>query len=296
MTAVGAPYIGRFAPTPSGPLHLGSLVSALASWLDARAAGGRWLVRIEDLDPPREDPAATALILATLKAHSLDWDGPVLYQSKRLDAYAQAIDGLEIPQQVYRCRCSRRSVGPIYPGTCEHIDIPPDEPTSLRLKVPAGKQRFTDRLYGDCFANLQRDSGDFIIRRKDGLHAYQLAVVVDDHFQRVSHVVRGLDLLPSTPRQLALQDALALPHPNYAHHALVLGDDGDKLSKQTHAPAVANDEALLNLRSALAKLGLPPLDGQSCDALLGAALEAWPAWLASQQTHALSAGAATLVQ
>lgn len=260
-------YIGRFAPSPTGLLHAGSLVAALASFLDARAAGGRWLVRMEDLDRPRCEPGAAGTILRQLEAYGLHWDGAVLVQSQRDDAYAAALATLQASGAAYPCACSRRQLAQaprshegetIYPGSCR-AGLPPGAAArAWRVRVPDVSARFYDRVHGDLQQNLARDVGDFIVRRADGLFAYQLAVVVDDAFQGVTHVVRGADLLWNTPRQIYLQRLLGLPLPAYAHVPLITNAAGQKLSKQTLAPALPASGQGAALAQALAALGHPP--------------------------------------
>ncbi|SIT66070.1 glutamyl-Q tRNA(Asp) synthetase [Ectothiorhodosinus mongolicus] len=259
-------YRGRFAPSPTGPLHLGSLISALASFLDARAHKGAWLVRIEDLDPPREQAGAVEAILDSLHAHGLQWDEGPLYQSSRQVAYQEALQQLKQQNTLFACGCSRADIasaasrhgpeGPIYPGTCRQGLNGDDGGRTLRLKVGDACISFIDRQQGLCQQSLADEVGDFVLRRADGLMAYQLAVVVDDAWQGITHVVRGHDLLLSTPRQIYLQQCLGLPTPHYLHHALIRGADGDKLSKQTGASALDNKQAMDNLRLAMAFLGL----------------------------------------
>ena len=240
-------YRGRFAPSPTGPLHFGSLVSAMASFLQARAQGGQWFVRIEDLDPPREQPDAADHILRMLEALGMTWDGEVWYQRHRHPEYEAAISRLEAAGAVYACTCSRREVadssvrgidGPVYPGTCRDRGIGDGAARAQRVRTDATVVVFDDRWQGRVARTLDRDYGDFVLRRADGLFAYQLAVVVDDAAQGISEVVRGADLLESTPRQIHLQRLLGLPTPTYAHHAVVLNDAGQKLSKQTQAPPI----------------------------------------------------------
>src|SRR5580698_7179436 len=236
-------YIGRYAPSPTGPLHFGSLMAAVGSYLDARAQGGRWLLRMEDLDPPREIPGAADGILKSLEAFGFEWDGEVLYQSRRHAAYAEAAAQLLASGAAFPCACTRKEIadsgvhgleGPIYPGTCRHGLPPGREARALRLTAPDQVIAFEDGLQGTVSQNLARDIGDFIIRRADGVHAYQLAVVVDDAFQGVNHVVRGAELLLSTPRQLWLQELLGLTRPSYLHLPVAVNPAGEKLSKQTH--------------------------------------------------------------
>ena len=259
-------YIGRFAPSPTGPLHFGSLVAALASYLDAKHHNGTWLLRIEDLDPPRETRTAPGEIMAQLRAFGMHWDGDVLFQSTRLDAYTATLRLLMARQLTYPCTCTRKSVSVVYPGTCRDRQYDQTaEPYSIRLKAVTPDTQdeisFTDECFGELKFNLARDLGDFIIRRKDLLYAYQLAVVVDDDWQGVNKVVRGADLLDSTPRQIAVYQALQRPPPAYLHIPVVTGADGHKLSKQSFAPPVAfcNDGSqagrIDKLRAALKLLG-----------------------------------------
>lgn len=264
MTSV---YTGRYAPSPTGPLHFGSLVAAVGSYLDARAHGGRWLLRMEDLDPPREVPGAADGILRSLEDFGFRWDGEVLYQSRRQEAYAAAAAELLKFGQAFPCACSRSEIadsgvhgleGPIYPGTCRRGLPPGREARALRLRVPDRDIGFDDGAQGYTHQNLSRDIGDFIIRRADGCYAYQLAVVVDDAFQGVTDVVRGADLLLSTPRQLLLQELLGLPWPRYLHLPVVLNRAGEKLSKQTHARPLEGQEPGPLLWQALAFLHQAP--------------------------------------
>lgn len=254
-------YRGRFAPSPTGPLHLGSLIAALASWLDARSQGGQWLLRMEDIDPPREQAGAARLILQSLRAHGLYWDEQVLWQSQRGAVYAAALTHLQQRGALFACRCSRRQQAPggACGGTCRDRPSGLDEhPAALRVKVPpAYSAGWLDPWQGRQYWPLGRDLGDFIVRRKDGLYAYQLAVVVDDHAQRISHVVRGSDLLDSTPRQQLLQALLGYPTPHYAHLPVITDHRGQKLSKQNHAPPLRDETAPANLRQALAFLQQP---------------------------------------
>lgn len=254
------PYIGRFAPTPSGYLHFGSLVAALASWLDARAAGGRWLVRMEDLDPPREVAGAQAAILQTLDSYGLHWDGEVVYQSLRHAAYQQVIDRLLAQGLAYACTCSRKQLEPyqgIYPGTCRNAGHTTED-AAIRVRVPELLYRFEDRVQGAYSQHLGRESGDFVIRRRDGLYAYQLAVVLDDAWQGVTDIVRGADLLDSTPRHLYLQELLGLPQPRYLHVPLIIQPDGNKLGKSYRSPPLDPDQAAPLLVRALRALGQAP--------------------------------------
>jgi glutamyl-Q tRNA(Asp) synthetase len=253
-------YTGRFAPSPTGPLHFGSLIGALASFLDARAHGGRWLVRIEDIDPPREMPGAAAAILRCLRAHGLEWDGEVLYQSGRGAAYAAALERLLNGGAAFYCNCSRTSLanGGIHTGHCRGRRQPPAGPCAVRLQVADTDIAFDDAIQGRCRQNPAQAGGDFVIFRKEKLAAYQLAVVVDDAAQGVTHVVRGSDLLDSTARQIVLQRQLGNATPHYAHVPVICNGDGQKLSKQTGAAALDDTAAADNLRAALDFLGQPP--------------------------------------
>lgn len=252
-------YRGRFAPSPTGPLHFGSLVAAVGSYLDARALHGQWLVRIEDLDPPRTRPGAADLILAQLEAYGFEWDGPVLYQSTRFEAYAEAIARLSSAGSLRECPCSRSALAALpqnavrLASTGEELFHPPEclpvNPTSalghaLRLRVPRGPVPFDDRSLGPQSVDVAAGVGDFVLQRRDGLFAYQLAVVVDDAAQGITDVVRGCDLLSSTARQVLLQRALGLPAVRYLHLPLAVDDRGLKLSKSGDAPAVGNGDGL----------------------------------------------------
>jgi glutamyl-Q tRNA(Asp) synthetase len=280
-------YIGRFAPSPTGPLHMGSLIAALASWVDARAAGGRWLVRMEDLDRARCAPGAAEAILDTLARLGLHWDGEVVYQSARLEFYRCARARLQA--HTYWCGCSRREIAdsslglatdgaPIYPGTCRAA--PARAPRALRVRTSGEVISFHDRAQGAQAQILERDIGDFVLYRADGLFAYQLAVVVDDAEQGITDVVRGADLLDSTARQIHLQRLLALPTPRYLHVPVAVDAAGEKLSKQTGAQPVLPSEA--TLRAALRFLGQP--DAGS----LEEAVSNWdPALISSRRALAL---------
>ncbi|MGE0080848.1 MAG: tRNA glutamyl-Q(34) synthetase GluQRS [Thiohalomonadaceae bacterium] len=257
-------YVGRFAPSPTGPLHFGSLVAATGSFLRARAMGGRWLVRVEDIDPPREVPGAADAILRALEAFGLEWDGPVLYQSSRLDAYREALDALLTGGLAFACTCSRKDIaqlaGPsgVYPGTCRRRRGLPRAAHAIRVAVGETVVEFDDLLQGPQRQDLAREVGDFVVRRADGLFAYQLAVVVDDAFQGVTEVVRGADLLDSTPRQIHLQRLLGLPTPGYLHLPVAVDAAGQKLSKQTHAAPLDPARPLPAIAQALRFLGLAP--------------------------------------
>lgn len=259
-----ARYRGRFAPSPSGPLHFGSLVAAAASFLQARASGGEWLVRMEDIDPPREVAGAASEILRTLERTGLHWDGSVLYQSTRADAYREAIEQLRRAGAIYACACSRREIadssvrgvdGPIYAGTCRAGLAPGRSERALRVRADGPPIVFEDCWQGRVECDLAHDIGDFVVRRADGYVAYQLAVVVDDAAQGITEVVRGADLLLSTPRQLHLQRLLGLATPRYAHVPAVVNAQGEKLSKQTGARPVTEEPMLPLLQRVLRFLG-----------------------------------------
>ena len=291
------PYRGRFAPSPTGPLHLGSLAAAVGSYLEAQLHGGHWYLRIEDLDPPREIPGAADAILRTLEKLGFCWDGPVVYQSQRLEAYAAAAAHLEKQGVAFPCACSRSEIadsgvigleGPIYPGTCRD-GLPAGKlGRSLRLRVPQRSIRFEDLLQGEVTQDLAQDIGDFILRRADGGYAYQLAVVVDDAWAGITHVVRGADLLLSTPRQIYLHQLLGNPLPQYVHLPVALNLEGEKLSKQTHAPAVDDQEPSQALWQALSFLHQEPgeaLQGASIEKIWSWARDHWdPSCLSGQRS------------
>lgn len=250
-------YTGRFAPTPSGHLHFGSLVAALASYLDARSVGGRWLLRMEDLDPPREMPGAQTAILDALERYGFEWDGELVRQSDRHDAYAHVLERLFSQGLAYACTCSRKQLEGyhgIYPGFCRNAGHS-IENAAIRLRVPELEYAFKDRVQGEFRQHLGRDVGDFVIRRRDGLYAYQLAVVLDDAWQGVTDIVRGADLLDSTPRQLYMQELLGLPQPRYLHVPLIVQPDGHKLGKSYRSPPLTADQATPLLLRALRALG-----------------------------------------
>ncbi len=262
------PYIGRFAPSPTGALHLGSLLAATGSFLDARAHNGKWLLRIEDIDTPRIVPGSADLILRTLTAFGLYWDETETYQSQHLDRYQNALTILQQQEQVYPCICSRKQIrqtgspgleGAVYAGTCkERKDKPLERPHSWRLKAPDEHIVFVDQIEGQQTQNLAQQIGDFVLKRADGLWAYQLAVVVDDAASGVTHIVRGNDLLTSTARQIYLQRCLQYSTPVYAHLPILVNSSGQKLSKQTLAPAINTEHALSTLKQVLVVLNLSP--------------------------------------
>ena len=281
LSKTSADYIGRFAPSPSGELHFGSLLAAVAGFLDARSNKGRWLLRIEDLDPAREPPQAAEQILRVLEAFQLYWDGPVLYQSQRQEAYQEALDKLITLDLVYPCDCSRqavRAMSGVYNGRCRAAGAKPGKPCALRLQVADRTVTFDDLIQGPQQQQLRNQVGDFVILRKDGLFAYQLAVVVDDGFQHISHIVRGSDLLDSTPRQIYLQSLLALPEPVYAHIPVAVNELGQKLSKQHFAAPIQASQASKYLHQALLFLGqnpAPELAHAPPSEQLAAAVELW---------------------
>jgi glutamyl-Q tRNA(Asp) synthetase len=276
------PYTGRFAPTPSGYLHFGSLVAALASYLDARAVNGRWLLRMEDLDPPREVPGAQTAILQTLEQYGLEWDGEVVYQSQRHEAYREVVQRLFSHGLAYACTCSRKQLegyGGIYPGLCRDAGHAP-QGAAIRLRVPELSYSFEDRAQGHFQQHLGRESGDFVIQRRDGLYAYQLAVVLDDAWQGVTDIVRGADLLDSTPRHLYLQELLGLRQPRYLHVPLITQPDGHKLGKSYRSPPLQGHEAGPLLLRALRALGQGPateLTGAAAQEILEWAIAHWDA-------------------
>jgi glutamyl-Q tRNA(Asp) synthetase len=286
-------YIGRFAPSPTGPLHFGSLVCALASFIDARHQAGRWLVRVEDIDPPREIPGASKTILRQLTDHGLIWDGELLYQSTRTEAYREAINYLKHGSAAYNCDCPRQRItalGGIYDGHCRHRKVVDN--AAIRLKVPTEESQstvgFVDLIMGDYSQNLSAEAGDFVIQRRDGLFSYQLAVTVDDQFQNITHVIRGADLIDSTPRQIYLQKCLNLrsadhlsitaPPLTYGHLPMATNAEGQKLSKQNHAAALIVGEESRNLWLALEWLQQRPpaeLKHQTVGEILDWAIDNW---------------------
>lgn len=261
-------YRGRFAPSPTGPLHFGSLVAAVGSYLDAKFNNGEWLVRIEDLDRQREVPGAASKILHTLERLGMEWDGDVIYQSQRCEIYQHALHTLDKQGLIYPCICSRKEIadssihgvsGPVYPGTCVETPVSlKNRVHALRVRTSSDPIEFKDSLIGAYSQKLKDEIGDFVLRRADGIYAYQLAVVVDDAEQNITHVVRGVDLLDSTPRQIFLQRLLGYSTPSYLHLPIVTNAKGEKLSKQTNATAIDLSSALMQLISALRFLGQDP--------------------------------------
>jgi glutamyl-Q tRNA(Asp) synthetase len=269
-------YIGRFAPSPSGPLHLGSLLTAVASYLDARANRGRWLLRIEDIDPPREQVSAAKLIINSLVAHGLHWDGDILWQSHHSESYETALTSLLNRQHAYYCSCSRAQLaksGGIHPSSCIKPFVVGN--AAIRLKIQQTDAVFSDRVQGSQ-RYLSDQIGDPVLKRRDGLYAYQLAVVVDDASQDISDIVRGVDLIDATAWQIHLQHALSLAPIRYLHLPLIVGDDGHKLSKQSCAPAIDDQLAKENLRRVLRYLQqAPPAPELDIAGILQWAIQHW---------------------
>ncbi|TBW49677.1 tRNA glutamyl-Q(34) synthetase GluQRS [Marinobacter halodurans] len=269
-------YRGRFAPSPTGPLHFGSLVTGLASYLEARTRTGTWLVRIEDLDPLREPPEAAGQILRSLERHGLHWDEAVRFQSERHDAYAAVIRQLLADDRAYCCTCSRKELsahGGQHPGDCRNRKAVPEAPHAVRLKLEDCTLSWQDRLLGPQAQVLRAERDDPVLQRKEGFYAYQLAVVVDDIDQGMTDIVRGSDLLETTAAQLKLFDWLGAPAPSYLHIPVILNATGQKLSKQTYAPALDDSRPVENLWQALQALGQQPPED-----LLGAAPGAILEW------------------
>ena len=279
-------YIGRFAPSPTGALHAGSLLAAVGSYLDARAHQGKWLLRIEDIDTPRVMPGSTTQILKTLEAFGLLWDETETFQSQNTERYQNALTQLQQNDLVFPCICSRKQIqqsshlgidGYIYPGTCRnktHTNL--TQAHAWRLKTPDRIFTFHDRIAGIQQQNLAREIGDFVLKRADGLWAYQLAVVVDDAASQITHIVRGNDLLVSTARQIYLQQCLGYPEPVYAHLPILVNAAGQKLSKQTLAPAVNTQSIIAVLKQTLTHLSLcPPQEIDQISDLLQWAINNW---------------------
>jgi glutamyl-Q tRNA(Asp) synthetase len=264
LTSESAAYVGRFAPSPTGPLHFGSLVAAVASYLQAKARAGQWLLRIEDIDPPREQSGATEAILNALERYGFEWHGDIIYQSRSRKAHEAALQSLLDRSLAYPCGCSRRDLadaprgplGTIYPGTCR--DGCDASETAIRLRTSDTPISFVDGLQGLQSQNLERESGDFVVRRRDGLIAYHLAVVVDDAIQGITEVVRGIDLMDSTPRQIWLQQLLGYRIPDYIHIPVITHPNGDKLSKLTGAAGIPSTGTARVLVAALIALQQEP--------------------------------------
>lgn len=261
-------YIGRFAPSPTGPLHFGSLIAAVASYLEAKTHNGKWLLRMEDLDKPREIKGAADAILHCLDKFGFEWDGEVLYQSHRHDLYEYYFNALRNKALIYACTCTRKEIadasnqfgidGVVYPQTCLHHPLKPDVSCAWRIKTNSIDINFNDAIQGEIKQNPSQDVGDFIVKRADGLFAYQLAVVVDDAEQGVTDIVRGADLLDSTPRQIYLQRQIGFTTPHYAHVPIASNAAGEKLSKQTLATPLIIEQTTLQLYNALLFLGQQP--------------------------------------
>jgi len=268
-SAAAPAYRGRFAPSPTGPLHFGSLVTAVGSYLDAKANAGAWLLRMEDLDQPRNVPGAADAILRALEALGMQWDETVLYQNTRNDAYAAALAKLKKQKLVYPCSCSRREIadsaingidGPVYTGTCRKGLLAGRATRAERVLTDGTRIEFKDAIQGRVSHNIERQIGDFVLKRADGPYAYQLAVVVDDATQGITDVVRGADLLDSTPRQIYLQQLLGFATPRYAHLPVAVNVVGEKLSKQTLAAPIDTGSPVPVLNAALAFLGQDAID------------------------------------
>ncbi len=283
MSQQSSSYIGRFAPSPSGPLHFGSLVAAVGSYLQAKSQQGKWLVRIEDIDPPREVAGASEDILATLVAYGLVWDGDVIYQSQQTPHYEAVLATLNQQDLSYACACTRKLIkqqGGLYLGNCRNKNLA-IAGNALRINVAKLAQpitHFYDQLQGDITLDVQHTDEDFIIKRKDGLYAYNLAVSIDDINQGITQVVRGADLLPATGKQLSLYQLLTKPAPSYIHLPLVVTEPGVKLSKQNHALAIDKQKPVPTLLKALSFLGhqVPEhVDKSSCATILNWAVQNW---------------------
>jgi glutamyl-Q tRNA(Asp) synthetase len=273
-------YRGRFAPSPSGLLHFGSLIAALASYLDAKHNHGKWLVRIEDIDPPREKLGASAEILNTLESYGLNWDEDVLYQSQQSSLYLEVLASLKQQKLSYHCACSRAKIkadGGVYQGHCRKLDLPASN-NAIRVINTVATSQYHDLIQGDVSCDKKLAGEDFIVRRKDNLFAYQLAVVVDDIYQGISHIIRGCDLLEPTARQLSFYQILNHPAPTFGHFPLAITDEGYKLSKQNNAPAIDTKNPIPSLIAALRFLGQQPpteLNYASVDELLTWAISHW---------------------
>jgi glutamyl-Q tRNA(Asp) synthetase len=289
-----APYVGRFAPSPTGPLHFGSLLAAVASYLQARINRGEWLLRVEDIDPPREQPGADKRIIAALEAYGFEWDGPVTYQSQFVARHEELVQRLLVDGHAYPCSCSRRDLaaarrgplGAIYPGTCRAGNSGTE--TAIRVRTDDEPIRFVDALQGEQSERLESESGDFVIKRRDGLIAYQLAVVADDYDQGITQVVRGIDLLGSTARHIHLQRLLGFTTPDYLHIPVAENSDGQKLSKLTGATEIDQNEVRPVLIFALDALGQGPASDLAASSLATIwewALENWqPDVMANQKS------------
>lgn len=270
------PYKGRFAPSPTGPLHFGSLLTALASFCEAKAQQGHWLVRIEDTDIPRIQAGAEAAILTALEVFGFEWDEPVVRQQDRLGLYEQALAQLHNNDQIYACQCSRKQLTGLttYPQTCRHLNLPFAQ-HAIRLKTTDHTICFDDLIQGHCCENLSDTTGDFVLKRRDGIISYQLAVVVDDALQGITHVVRGADLLDNTARQIWLGQCLNVPQLHYCHIPLAMNDQGQKLSKQNLAKPLDLKQAPQLIQQALQALNQPDVELDSPKKMLAHAVEQW---------------------
>lgn len=269
-------YSGRFAPSPTGPLHFGSLITAVASYCDAKAHQGSWLVRIEDTDIPRIYPDSEAHILRAIDAFQFEADDTIIFQKDRLDLYESVLHQLQQDHLIYACQCTRKMLGSnhIYTGTCRELNLPFDQ-HAIRLKVSDQEICFDDRLQGTHCSNLQRDLGDFVLKRRDGIINYQLAVVIDDYLQGMTHVVRGADLLDNTERQIWLGSILGYPQLEYMHLPLAMNDQGQKLSKQNLAQALDLNRASELLQHAIRALHQPKVDLDTPKNMLIQAIAQW---------------------
>ncbi len=283
-------YVGRFAPSPTGPLHFGSLVAAAASYCDAKSQQGKWLLRMEDLDKPREVVGTAVDILNTLEAFGFEWDDAILYQSQREAAYLEALQQLQTNGLAYPCTCSRKEIldstshldkkHTIYPGTCLQNAIKPNKPIAWRIKTTSETTQFNDAIQSEFSENLSQEIGDFVIKRADGLYAYQLAVVVDDAKQGITRIVRGADLLTSTTRQIYIQRALNIATPSYMHIPIATNNAGEKLSKQTLASSLNKQQPATQIWHALDFLNQQPpiaLKTERLTALWSWAITNWSA-------------------
>ena len=274
-------YIGRFAPSPTGPLHFGSLIAAVASYVDAKSKNGIWVLRMEDLDPPREPPGTADLILDQLSTLGIRWDGEVLYQSSRISAYREILKKLSKEELCYPCSCTRlqiKAMGSVYNGSCRNRTIPLHKKFAIRVKTFNDLIGFNDKIHGHHQQNVRKEVGDFIVLRKDNLFAYQLAVVVDDSYQKITDVIRGYDLIDSTPRQIHLQKVLGFKTPKYAHIPIVLDGKGHKLSKQNFATPIEPKNGNKLIFQSLKYLGQnppPSIDRASTNEQLEWAISNW---------------------
>ncbi|MCH7335364.1 tRNA glutamyl-Q(34) synthetase GluQRS [Acinetobacter sp. NIPH 2699] len=280
------PYIGRFAPSPTGPLHFGSLITAVASYCDAKAHQGKWLVRIEDTDIPRIYPHSEAHILACIDAFQLEPDNDIIFQKDRLDIYEQVIEQLKSSQAIYACQCTRKMLGSnhIYAGTCRDLKLDFAQ-QAIRLKVANQPICFEDRLQGQQCSNLEHELGDFVLKRRDGIISYQLAVVVDDYLQGITHVVRGADLLDNTARQIWLGSLLNYPLLSYMHLPLAMNEQGQKLSKQNLAQALDVSKAPKLLQHAISALGQAQVELDQPRIMLQQAVQQWDMDLIPRGDH-----------